>query len=440
MSGTIEPEVHFIEYLFQKDLVIPNYQRPYRWRENHIIQLIEDLKAYSVSCSKEYRIGTVVLYQPEDKPLEIVDGQQRIVTLCFLLAAISEKVTNKELPGLLETMALSHPESQQQAMHNSAFIKEYISHFQELELSELFDFILKNCSVVVILLTDLGEAFQFFDSQNARGKTLEPHDLLKAFHLREMKNNNEQDKLKVIKSWENEASVDGELKSIFSDYLYRIRRWTKGQNGRYFTNNDIDVFKGININSDGLPGFMQVALRAHVFTHNYNQDLTRLVDKHYLNYPHQVNQVILNGARFFEYINYYIEQKRQLITYPEVKQYIFDYKGSDRTGDIYTRNLFLAVLLQYQDKFGVQNFNLAARLCFVWAYKLRMENTRVQFASVDNYAKASNSLIRLIDCAVTAKDVLHFVVIKDEKAVQSNKTYGLRELHQLYLGKEFNND
>lgn len=439
MSECIIPEVQPIEELFNEKLVIPEYQRPYRWRENHIIQLIDDLKNNAVS-SDEYRIGTVVLYQAEDKALEIVDGQQRTITLCLLLAAINDKIKNKELPELLKLLTLSHPESQQQAMHNSAFIKEYISHFEEQELCQLFDFILKSCSVVVIRLSDLGEAFQFFDSQNARGKALEPHDLLKAFHLREMKNDNEQEKLFVIENWESEASTGGELKSIFSDYLYRLRRWNKGKKGRYFTNKDIDVFKGLDINSDELPVFMQVALRAHVFTNNYNQAPTRLVDKQSLNYPHQINQVIINGARFFEYISNYIEQKRLLLNNPEVKQYLVDYKGSGRSGDMYTRNLFLAVLLQYKDKFGDQNFELAARLCFVWAYKLRLENARVQFASVDNYARASNSLIRLIESAVTAKEVLRYVVIKDEEAVQSNKTKGLSKLHKLYLGKELNND
>ena len=34
---------------------------------------------------------------------------------------------------------------------------------------------------------DVDEAFRVFDSQNYRGKALAPHDLLKAHHLREMR-------------------------------------------------------------------------------------------------------------------------------------------------------------------------------------------------------------------------------------------------------------
>lgn len=46
---------------------------------------------------------------------------------------------------------------------------------------------------------DISEAFQFFDSQNARGKALYPHDLLKAYHLREMAGVSEEETEKLSK-------------------------------------------------------------------------------------------------------------------------------------------------------------------------------------------------------------------------------------------------
>ena len=44
----------------------------------------------------------------------------------------------------------------------------------------------------------LSEAFQLFDSQNNRGKSLEPHDLLKAYHLRKQYSEDE----KIVEKWE----------------------------------------------------------------------------------------------------------------------------------------------------------------------------------------------------------------------------------------------
>lgn len=40
--------------------------------------------------------------------------------------------------------------------------------------------------MVVITVDKISEAFQLFDSQNTRGRALYPHDLLKAYHLREI--------------------------------------------------------------------------------------------------------------------------------------------------------------------------------------------------------------------------------------------------------------
>ena len=54
------------------------------------------------------------------------------------------------------------------------------------DMKRLRDFIEKQCELIVVITDDVSEAFQFFDSQNARGKALYPHDLLKAYHLREM--------------------------------------------------------------------------------------------------------------------------------------------------------------------------------------------------------------------------------------------------------------
>ena len=65
-------------------------------------------------------------------------------------------------------------------------------------------FFLEKCTLVEVVLDNISEAFQFFDSQNARGKDLEPHDLLKAFHLREMNNfSTEEERKKAVEKWES---------------------------------------------------------------------------------------------------------------------------------------------------------------------------------------------------------------------------------------------
>lgn len=60
------------------DFVIPPYQRPYKWTAKNVNQLISDILAFKER--KQYRLGTLVLHNDE-----IVDGQQRIITLALLI-------------------------------------------------------------------------------------------------------------------------------------------------------------------------------------------------------------------------------------------------------------------------------------------------------------------------------------------------------------------
>ena len=69
------------------------------------------------------------------------------------------------------------------------------------DMRKLRDFIEKQCELIVVITDDVSEAFQFFDSQNARGKALYPHDLLKAYHLREMSDIDERKTEQIVKEW-----------------------------------------------------------------------------------------------------------------------------------------------------------------------------------------------------------------------------------------------
>lgn len=177
-------------------LRIPEYQRPYKWTEKNVNNLIDDI--ISNKDKSEYRLGTLVFYKNKEKEkenldiveketLDIVDGQQRIITLMLILYAISEKYEiDKKLYDAKNELwghKFNNPISQNNIYKNYQLIKQRINDFDKATV----DFLLKKCTFVKIVLNDVSEAFQFFDSQNSRGKELEPHDLLKAYHLREMR-------------------------------------------------------------------------------------------------------------------------------------------------------------------------------------------------------------------------------------------------------------
>lgn len=86
------------ELLSVTSLSIPEYQRPYKWNQHNIASLFNDIKT---QCDKPaYRLGTIVLHRSKDEDrklshvnkfdekLNIVDGQQRTLTLMLTVMAI----------------------------------------------------------------------------------------------------------------------------------------------------------------------------------------------------------------------------------------------------------------------------------------------------------------------------------------------------------------
>ena len=90
-ENKIDAEVILVrDILTIQNLRIPEYQRPYRWEEKNVRQLLEDIMASKTSGKKNYRIGSVILYDnPEEETLDIVDGQQRLTTLYLIMKACS---------------------------------------------------------------------------------------------------------------------------------------------------------------------------------------------------------------------------------------------------------------------------------------------------------------------------------------------------------------
>jgi len=399
-------------YFKNENLKLPEYQRPYKWTIENINQLIDDILLFNDKDA--YRLGTIVLHEYIDENkktnFNIVDGQQRTISLLLIAYAIQED--NKLKEYLINTMTINweftNSISQQNIQKNYKEIQRRLKDFDEKTIKFLFE----KCEVVVVTLNDISEAFQFFDSQNARGKDLEPHDLLKAFHLREMKNINDNEKSKIIQSWEEMKTEI--LSDIFSKYLYRIRNWSQGKSARYFTKNDIGVFKGIKLEDKNKYHYSKIHTIANYYTENYNKEYHRSIDNNYIDYPFQIDQPIINGKRFFEMISYYqniINNLKKLEDKLEKDKSILNilnnYEGKSRTGDKYIRNLFDCALLYYIDKFGKIELDKAIEKIFIWTYKRRLELHSVQIASMDNYALQGKKLFVEIRDAVSHKEIIN---------------------------------
>ena len=74
-------------------LSIPDYQRPYKWTEKNLNALVNDIQEHKDKSA--YRLGTIVLHHDKNntslKNINIVDGQQRTLTLILLVWAVIQK-------------------------------------------------------------------------------------------------------------------------------------------------------------------------------------------------------------------------------------------------------------------------------------------------------------------------------------------------------------
>lgn len=400
------------------NFVIPEYQRPYKWGVKNVNQLINDLLHFK--DGEEYRLGTLVLHENN-----IVDGQQRIITLSLLLyelfnkKEIRAKNPYQEVQDRIKTF-----------LKRTEFTNEYsIGHVRENmtaiedrldDLDDRFlDFLLNKCQFVVVRLPEISEAFQFFDSQNARGKDLEPHDLLKAFHLREIKKLSEKDSDNITK-WQELDSQ--RLVDLFLT-LYRVKRWAKNNSGKEFTKDKIDAFKGISLEDKRYPFYMQQII-CHFFSSFYANEPSRLIDQSKMEFPFQIDQICINGSRFFDMIRYYDALYNRVIDDNEYKLYdsegddksaykiirmLNNYPNRTRIGDTYTRQLFNCLLIYYVDRFGFTEINKVVKKIFRYVYRIRLIHYSVQLPTIDNSA-VSGIMFKTIRDAQSPYDIINLMI------------------------------
>ena len=336
------------------DLVIPNYQRPYKWTAKNVIQLLDDIIGAKNYNKETYRVGTLILhYDNIESVYNIVDGQQRIITFSLLLKSFFK---NSEEIDFLNQSLSDNPYNSHNIPKNFRTLQRRIENIEEKEREELFDYIKNNCELIVVITENISEAFQFFDSQNSRGKKLYPHDLLKAYHLREINDLEADEVEKLVKVWEDLNQK--ELSTLFSDYLYRIKEWTKGNKAWELNEYNIHKFKGITA-QDNFP-YAQFYKGAFAYSDMVNHSsMPFVLGTRNLNF-FQLDTPIIAGKPFFDYAKHYYEILKDIQNNDKYEGYFIndnrivktlDLKYKSGVGNRITRLLFDTTILLYIDRF-----------------------------------------------------------------------------------------
>ena len=227
--------------------MIPDYQRPYSWGNDECETLWEDLKNFAFPADgefdddyDEYFLGTIVTFQNREyKHTEIIDGQQRLITLMLLMRAFYEAFndkTNDACKEIAKCIWRINPDYTPDKTHfkitsvvatdedvkefnkiisegaatkgNKSNYAENYRYFQkeigELSTDQFFIFpkrILENCIVLPITTTTFGTALRIFTTLNDRGMPLSDSDIFKSQFYKFFKNKSKEAKEDFVRRW-----------------------------------------------------------------------------------------------------------------------------------------------------------------------------------------------------------------------------------------------
>lgn len=380
--------------LLAQDLRIPPYQRPYRWTPDLAIRLLQDLseaaQTMEGTAPGAYVLGTVILHRQEDGTLDIVDGQQRVLTIRLILLALRESSDDDLATALSDATGTPI----------GAVWTELVSSLRTdgTEREGLADFIRDRCRVFQVITDDLDEAFRIFDSQNHRGRPLLPHDLLKAHHLREMTGETEVKRIAVVEDWERRDQAD--LDRLFSLYLFRIRRWSRGRRADTFEADDIGEFTGVSGDLTSSPRILARRLvHASAPVLRIGVDEAGLADLRRARFP--IDEPVLPGSAFFEAVDAWTTdlqavRVRAFDGLPGAEA--FDGLVAEGLGPRpsrrryrYITELYLAALLYAVSTVGEADWSRTRDRLFRWAYGIRLDYERVGDPTIQRHAIAEDA-------------------------------------------------
>ncbi|MDO5661783.1 MAG: DUF262 domain-containing HNH endonuclease family protein [Brachybacterium sp.] len=219
MRTNERPAALAIRELFTgRDFRVPLYQRAYAWTSAEVHTLLEDVRQARQAqdagrVSSDYYIGSLVVDVRRENGStvdEVVDGQQRLTTLCILLAVAPAILGTTFATGRLSRLSYEgRPEAQQDLQELVTHGEAAIDRLQVPAISSaamliqeaavrgtspgtdilsnepIFDaddlqFLLDHVRILRTQLPEGTDLNHYFEVMNTRGQQLEKHEILKA--------------------------------------------------------------------------------------------------------------------------------------------------------------------------------------------------------------------------------------------------------------------
>ena len=196
---------------------IPVYQRPYEWEIDKCEKLWDDIESYFDDPDDEgYFLGILVLIAKDRKQfhLDVVDGQQRLISLSLLLRALYDRASengnirqclyvlddeaketvgfrltsevheNEEQKHLQQWLASSggaiDPKSENTYERNLAVFRQKVATIPQEQVGAFIKNLLENVYLLPVFCDNRDKALTIFETINNRGQDLTDADIFKA--------------------------------------------------------------------------------------------------------------------------------------------------------------------------------------------------------------------------------------------------------------------
>ena len=223
-------DFYSVKKLLGMQFYIPSYQRGYRWTEDEVLALLNDLSEYADSkklarnVSKFYCLQPLVIKKQGSK-YEVIDGQQRLTTIYLILKALEQYA--KDALGV-ENFTLLPPDYATRTncisfFKTEAFKKPSDENLDFLHLSNAYNTITKwfdsprkkndifdilssesfNAQFIWYVIDDKENAYEVFKRLNSGKLSLTNSELVKALILNDEDKDETFNQEDVAREWEN---------------------------------------------------------------------------------------------------------------------------------------------------------------------------------------------------------------------------------------------
>lgn len=359
------------ETTLEGQLTIPEYQRPYVWKEKQINRLLNDLIEYQEDKREGkpmYYLGSIVIHQDGGR-LKIIDGQQRITTFLLIQKLIQ--------PSFKSGINYTNPLSIKNIRYNLSYLKQVfeknIFEFRNSNVIEQTDLEQINVTLVVTQTEDL--AYTFFETQNTGGVRLDGSNIIKAHHLRSIPSR------KIVnyqaRKWE---SIESTTVEYVIEQLTKIRFWDSRFWRRFpFYKNKV--------------GIKEALIEEYTAnTSKDNEDISyyysavknengRLLQMHESSYK-QLKQPLSDGNNTIDFILDYIHLHHFLFItsdHHRVEDRFYDFRNQvihGKHGTLFLKELYEITLIAYVSRFGFHRLFEAALWLYRFVYSRRVVTER----------------------------------------------------------------